>query len=182
MLNRAEQLISLEPAEVGRRITLVEASGEGAPRVLGTQFAGVLSHGVFMYLDDPAPIVDSMCDLALPAGVVSIVAKNAEVIAVRPALAGDWATALAAFSDNHQIKGLGVETRGDRREELSAMLVDRQVDPIAWYGVRLFTDGWTSESAPPEPEDVVFAVEYEASRRDPYRQLSRLFHLLGRRT
>ena len=62
------------------------------------------------------------------------------------------------------------------------MLVDRQVDPIAWYGVRLFTDGWTSESAPPEPEDVVFAVEYEASRRDPDRQLSRLFHLLGRRT
>ncbi len=54
------------------------------------------------------------------------------------------------------------------------------------YGVRLFTDGWVSaydEADQPGPagagQDAVLAVELEASRRDPYRQLSRLFHLVG---
>jgi len=181
MLARAEQLIALEPPEVSRRITLVEASGEDASRVLDSRFSAVLCHGVVMYLDDPTLMLDSLCELARPGGVVSIVAKNVEVMAVLPALAGDWETALAAFSNDHQINGLGVETRGDRREALAAMLVDRQVDPIAWYGVRLFTDGWTPDRVELGADDIVFAVEYEASRRDPYRQLSRLFHLLGRR-
>ena len=113
--------------------------------------------------------------------LVSIVAKNVNVMAMRPALAGDWMTALETFDAGHQINGLGVSTRGDRVEELSRMLQTRHVDPIAWYGVRLFTDGWAPDRSPTDPEDLVLAVELEASRRDPYRQLSRLFHLLGRR-
>ena len=39
----------------------------------------------------------------------------------------------------------------------------------------------TSAQPAPGVEDLVLAVELEASRRDPYRQMSRLFHLLGRR-
>jgi hypothetical protein len=38
-----------------------------------------------------------------------------------------------------------------------------------------------ADRPPTDPEDLVFEVELQASRRDPYRQLSRLFHLLGRR-
>ena len=182
MLSRAQQLIDVEAPEVARRVTLVEGRGEDAPDQLGAHgFGGVLCHGVLMYLDDPAPMIDALATLATPGGIVSIVAKNVEVMAMRPALAGDWAGALASFDLDHQINGLGVETRGDRREDLSGMLVNREIDPIAWYGVRLFTDGWTPDRCATDPEDLVFAVEYESSRRDPYRHLSRLFHLLGRR-
>jgi hypothetical protein len=51
---------------------------------------------------------------------------------------------------------------------------------VAWYGVWLFTD-WLD--LPPETTDAeaVAAVELQASLRDPYRQLSRVFHLVGRR-
>jgi hypothetical protein len=52
---------------------------------------------------------------------------------------------------------------------------------VAWYGVRLFTDGWTPERAATDPEDLVLEAELIASQRDPYRRLSRLFHLMGRR-
>jgi hypothetical protein len=48
--------------------------------------------------------------------------------------------------------------------------------------VRLFTDGWAPGRPATDPEDLVLAVELEATRRDPYRRLSRLFHLVGRRT
>jgi SAM-dependent methyltransferase len=163
-------------------VRLVEASGEAAPDALdGETFGGVLCHGVLMYLDDPTPLVDALCHLTGPGGLLSIVAKNVEVMAMRHAHEGDWAAALAAFDSDRQVNGLGVDTRGDRVETLSAMLVDRGVEPIDWHGVRLFTDGWVSERPATDAEDLVLQVELEASRRDPYRRLSRLFHLLGRR-
>jgi S-adenosylmethionine-dependent methyltransferase len=182
MLERAEQRIAGEDPAVARRLRLVEATGEDAPQALdGEVYGGVLCHGVLMYLDDPEPLISALCLLTRPSGLLSIVAKNVEVMAMRHAHEGDWAAALASFDSDRQINGLGVETRGDRVEALSAMLSDRGVDPTAWYGVRLFTDGWTTDRPATDPEDLVLEVELAASQRDPYRQLSRLFHLLGRR-
>ena len=180
MLERAAERSAA--AGVADRVRLVEATGEGAPAALhGARHAAVLCHGVLMYVEDPAPMLDALTTLAAPAGIVSIVAKNVEVMAVRPALAGEWAAALAAFASDRQVNGLGADTRGDDVESVSRALHDRGVDPVAWYGVRLFTDGWAPERPATDPEDLVLRVELEASRRDPYRRLSRLFHLVGRR-
>lgn len=180
MLERAAERVAA--AGVGRAVALVEAAGEDAPSALGGDlFGAVLCHGVLPYVDDPEPLVGALCALADDGGIVSIVAKNVETMAMRPALAGDWADALAAFDRDRQVNGLGVDTRGDSVEVLSAALRDGGVDPVAWYGVRLFTDGWTPDRPATDPEDLVVRVELEASRRDPYRRLSRLFHLVGRR-
>jgi S-adenosylmethionine-dependent methyltransferase len=103
-------------------------------------------------------------------------------MAVRHALEGDWAAALASFDRGRQVNGLGVDTRGDSVDGLAALLTERSVRPIGWYGVRLFTDGWTPDRPATDDEDLVVRVELEASRRDPYRQLRRLFHLVGRRS
>ncbi len=160
----------------------MEADGEDAPAILGEgRFDGVLCHGVLMYLDDPAPLVDALGALARPAGIVSIVTKNRRTLAAGPAYRGDWTGALAAFDGERQVNGLGIETRGDDVDELSDELRARGVDPVAWYGVRTFTEGWARGRPAADPVDDVLAVELEASRRDPYRQMSRLFHLVGRR-
>ena len=160
----------------------MHASGEDAPQALDSAtFDAVLCHGVLMYLDDPEPLVDALCELTGPVGLVSIVAKNVEVMAMRHAHEGDWAAAIAAFDSDRQVNGLGIDTRGDRIDDLSALLAHRGIDPVAWYGVRLFTDGWTPERVAADPEDLVLQAELMASQRDPYRRLSRLFHLIGRR-
>lgn len=81
---------------------------------------------------------------------------------------------------------LGVPGRADTVEELSELLKVRGVEPMCWYGVWLFVD-WFEFSGvgldPSDSEEVAktAAVELEASRRDPYRQLSRVFHLVGRK-
>jgi S-adenosylmethionine-dependent methyltransferase len=182
MLARAAEALAREPDEVRRRVSLVEAPGEAAPAVLGTgRFAGVLCHGVTMYLDDPEPLVASLASVAMEGGVVSIAAKNAANLAVRPALAGDWKAALVSFDAARQVNGLGLDTRADTVEGLTGLLARYGVEVAAWYGVRLFTDGWTPERPGLGPDDEVLAVELEAIRRDPYRQMSRLFHLVGRR-
>jgi S-adenosylmethionine-dependent methyltransferase len=182
MLERAERRLADEDAAVARRVLLVEARGEDAPSVLdGAVFGGVFCHGVLMYLDDPEPLVDALCALTEPRGLLSIVAKNVEVMAMRHVHEGDWAAALAAFDCERQVNGLGLDTRGDDVEALSAMIAERGVEPLAWYGVRLFTDGWSPDRPATDPEDLVLEAELRASQRDPYRRLSRLFHLLGRR-
>ncbi len=156
MLERAAQRLTTEDDTVAARVRLVRASGEDAPEALdGAAFDAVLCHGVLMYLDDPEPLVDALCDLTAPAGVVSIVAKNAEVMAMRHAHEGDWAGAIAAFDRDRQINGLGVDTRGDRIDHLSTLISNHGVEPTAWYGVRLFTDGWTTDRPDSDPEELV---------------------------
>lgn len=181
MLARAERRISGEPAEVRRRVHLLRARGEDADAATGgARFAAVLCHGVLGYLEQPEPLVRALCRCAAPGGLVSIMTGNARTLAVRPAVERRWADALAAFDATGEVGVLGADTRGDTVEGLSDLLRRNDVEPQEWYGVWLFCD-WLD--LPLEGTDVpaVAAVELEASLRDPYRQLSRVFHLVGRR-
>jgi S-adenosylmethionine-dependent methyltransferase len=181
MLARAEQRLAAEPDDVRRRVRLLEAAGEQAESATGgQQFAAVLCHGVLMYLEQPEALVRALCRCTRPGGIVSVMALNARTLAVRPALERRWSDALAAFDASREVGVLGTETRGDTVEGLSDLLRQNGVDPERWYGVWLFAD-WLD--LPPESTDVaaVAAVEFEASVRDPYRRLSRVFHLVGRR-
>jgi hypothetical protein len=92
----------------------------------------------------------------------------------------------AAFDTRTEIGVLGVQGRADTVEELSELIRGRGVEPLRWYGVWLFVDWLEFGGAELDPSDsgqvaATAAVELEASRRDPYRQLSRVFHLIGRK-
>jgi hypothetical protein len=113
-------------------------------------------------------------------------AGNADAAAVRPALERRWDDALAAFDARTEIGVLGLPTRADTVEELSELLRGRGVAPLHWYGVWLFVDWLELSGAALDPGDeqqvaAAAAVELEAGRRDPYRRLSRIFHLVGRK-
>jgi S-adenosylmethionine-dependent methyltransferase len=118
--------------------------------------------------------------------VVSIMTGNAKAMAVRPGLDRRWDDALAAFDARAEIGVLGVPGRADTVEELSELMLCRGVEPVRWYGVWLFVDWLEFSGAELGPGDskqaaAAAAVELEASRRDPCRQLSRVFHLVGRK-
>jgi len=187
MLDKAQQRLADLPPAARDRVRLVHADGaEAAAAVAGAQYAGVLCHGVLGYLDDPEPMVDQLCRCTAGGGVVSIMTGNAHAMAVRPALERRWSDALAAFDARTEIGVLGVPARADTVEELSALLRARGVAPEQWYGGWLFSDWLDFAGAALDPTDdaevrATAAVELEAARRDPYRQLSRVFHLIGRR-
>jgi S-adenosylmethionine-dependent methyltransferase len=187
MLDKAQQRLQRLPDEAQRRVTLLQAAGEDADAAVhGRRFAAVLCHGVLGYLDEPEPLVNQLCQCAAPGGVVSIMTGNAKASAVRPALERRWDDALASFDARTEIGVLGVQGRADTVEELSELLQSRGVEPVRWYGVWLFVDWLEFGGAELDPSDTeqvaaTAAVELEASRRDPYRQLSRVFHLVGRK-
>jgi S-adenosylmethionine-dependent methyltransferase len=186
MLDRARERLTALPAEAQRRVTLVQGDGLHAfEAVEGRRFDGVLCHGVIGYLDEPEPLVEQLCRCAADGGVVSIMTGNAKTMAVRPALEQRWDEALASFDTTSGIGVLGVQGRADTVEGLSELLQDRGVDPVGWYGVWLFVDWLDFAGVELDPGDAervaaTAAAELEASRRDPYRQLSRVFHLVGR--
>jgi SAM-dependent methyltransferase len=183
MLDRARRALAAEPSAVAERVELIEAPGEQARAAVGdAHFAAVLCHGVIPYVTEPGPFVAVLCALARPGGIVSILAKNAQTMAVGPALNGRWRDALRAFDASEEINALGLRTRADTVDDLTALLSAHGVHREAWYGVRVFAETVPPDRTAGDAElDEIVAVEHEASRRDPYRQLSRLFHLVGRR-
>jgi S-adenosylmethionine-dependent methyltransferase len=187
MLDKARQRLERLSSEARARVTLLEADGEHAHEAVnGRRFAGVLCHGVLGYLEQPEPLVNQLCQCVETGGVVSIMTGNAKAAAVQPALERRWDDALAAFDARSGIGVLGVQARADTVEEVSELLRSGGVEPVRWYGVWLFVDWLEFGGADLDPGDATqlaatAAVELEASKRDPYRQLSRVFHLVGRK-
>lgn len=131
-------------------------------------------------------MVDQLCLCAADGGIVSIMTGNANAGAVRPALERRWDDALASFDARTEIGVFGVQGRADTVDEISDLIRSHGVDPLRWYGVWLFVDWLEFSGAELDASDDAqvkrtAAVELEASRRDPYRQLSRVFHLVGRK-
>ncbi|WP_042380550.1 class I SAM-dependent methyltransferase [Streptacidiphilus melanogenes] len=187
MLDKARERLARLPAEVRERVTLLQADGEHADEAVGGRhFDAVLCHGMLGYMEDPEPLVDQLCRCVADGGIVSIMAGNAHAMAVRPAMERRWEDALASFDARAEIGVLGVPTWPTTVEEISGLLQARGVEPVRWYGVWLFVDWLDFGGAELDPNDrkqveAAAAVELEASRRDPYRAMSRVFHLVGRK-
>ena len=187
MLDKAQERLQRLPGDARRRVTLLQADGESAVEAVdGRRFDAVLCHGVLGYLEQPEPLVDQLCRCAAAGGVVSIMTGNAKTMAVRPAMERRWDDAWAAFDATREVGVLGVPSRADTVEELSELIQSHGVEPLRWYGVWLFVDWLEFSGAELDPGDstqvaAMAAVELEASRRDPYRRLSRVFHLVGRK-
>jgi SAM-dependent methyltransferase len=187
MLDKARGRLGLLPADVRQRVTFLQADGMDAEEAVGDRrFGAVLCHGVLGYLEQPGPLVTQLCHCAAAGGLVSIMTGNAHAAAVRPALEQRWDDALVSFDARTEIGVLGVQGRADTVDELSDLLRGHGVEPLTWYGVWLFVDWLEFSGVVLDPTDTervaaTAAVELEASRRDPYRQMSRVFHLLGRK-
>ncbi len=181
MLAEARRRLDDEEAGVRRRVRLVEGSGERAHEVLGGEaFDAVLCHGVLMYLEDPRPMIHALSALLLPEGIVSVLAKNAAALAMRPALEGRYKDALSSLKADRDSGRLGVVTRGDTVDDLYGTFREAGVEALGWYGVRVFTDH-LGDRMPGDDLPEVLELEWEAGRREPYRSVARLIHLLGRK-
>ena len=170
-----------EGGDVRRRVRLVEGEGERAAEILGrAAFDAVLCHGVLMYLEDSRPMIKALAAIARPGGLISVLAKNVFALAMRPALEGRYGDALAALETDRALGRLGAVTRAETVEVLRALLKEAGVGVVRWYGVRVFTDHLGDR--PPDPNlPGVVKLEWEAGRRDPYRSVARLIHLIGQR-
>ena len=181
MLDEARRRLASEDEDVRRRVRLVEGEGERGHEVLGGEkFDAVLCHGVLMYLEDAWPMIQGLSTLAPSGGIVSVLTKNASALAVRPALEGRYRDALSLLEVDRDLGRLGVITRGDTVEGLSEAFAEAGLAVERWYGVRVFSDH-LGDSVPGEDLPEILELEWEAGKREPYRSVARLIHMVGRR-
>ena len=182
LLARFERDLAAEPAEVRGRVRaerdMIETYAERAGL---SRFPAVLCHGVLMCADDPEPVLRALAALTAPGGVVSLLVRNGDALAMRPGLLGDWAACAAAFGSDRYANRIGVGARADRLAELAGRLAGHGLEVTAWYGVRVFTDGAADSAVPPPDLAALLDCEERAGRTDPYRQVAALLHLIARR-
>ncbi|MFC5200667.1 class I SAM-dependent methyltransferase [Streptomyces kaempferi] len=180
MLSVARRALAAEPEGIQGRVRLIEGDGrDTGVHFLPGSFDVVLCHGVLMYVEEPDPLVAGLARMLAPGGLLSLLVRNADALALRPGLAGDWSSALAAFESDAYVNRLGLAVRADRLATLTSTLAGIGAPLHAWYGVRVFTDGAPDGTAVPEDVESLLAAEERAGRTDPYRQVAALLHLCG---
>jgi S-adenosylmethionine-dependent methyltransferase len=184
LLGQLQEALAAEAAAVQRRVRLIRGSAEQlADRFQPGSFDAVLCHGVLMYLADPAPVLEAIAQVVASGGIVSLLVRNGDALAMRPGLLGDWATAQQAFDATWYANRIGVTARADRLDQLAAVLAGHGLGVRAWYGVRVFTDLAPDQAAAPGGEELaaLLACEERAGRTDPYRRVAALTHLIAGR-
>jgi S-adenosylmethionine-dependent methyltransferase len=183
--------VAIGTAAPGSGTVRVVAGGLGSlPADVGpATYDVVLCQGVLMYLPDPSPALRELAGLVAPGGLLSLVFRNADGIAMRPAVRRDWAEARALLDGMDQRNPMyrneiGVLARADHLEDVEADLASYGLQTEAWYGVRIATDTIDpDEPLPADPAELeqMLDVEERLGRTDPYRRVTTLLHLLSRR-
>ncbi|MFE4688869.1 class I SAM-dependent methyltransferase [Streptomyces sp. NPDC056749] len=182
MLRTARESLAGEPEGIRERVRLIEGDGrDTGVHFLPGSFDVVLCHGVLMYVPEPDPLLAGLARMLAPGGLLSLLVRNADALAMRPGTDGDFGAALAAFETDTYTNRLGLSVRADRLAVLRATLAGIAAPLHTWYGVRVFTDNVSNEAELPGPEELarVFDAEDRAGRTDPYRGVAALLHLCG---
>ncbi|ELS52656.1 class I SAM-dependent methyltransferase [Streptomyces viridochromogenes] len=180
MIAAARAALAGEPEGIRERVRIVQGDGrDTGVHFLPGSFDVVLCHGVLMYVEDPDPLVAGLARMLAPGGLLSLLVRNGDALAMRPGLAADWAGALAAFDTTAYRNRLGLDVRADRLAELTATLAGIGAPLHAWYGVRVFTDTAADGAQIPADLEALLAVEERAGKTDPYRSVAALLHLCG---
>jgi S-adenosylmethionine-dependent methyltransferase len=182
LLDDFRAALAAEPAEVGDRVRLVQGDADAIADLFApSSFDVVLCQGVLMYFPDPDPLLDAIAQIVVPGGTVSLLVRNGDALAMRPALLEDWDGVRKAFDGVSYRNRIGVDARADRLEDLTAALARRRMPVAQWYGVRVFTDAAASDA--PVPDDAtlnaILRSEEQAGRTDPYRHVAALLHLIA---
>lgn len=183
LLEQFRRSLREKPPEVADRVRLLQGIGEDAAQVAGTGFALVLCHGVVMYLSSLEPLFGALVGAADPAaGAVSLLWRNAESLAMRAGLRGEWAEALEAFDNPAFTNRLDVPVRAHPLPEVDGAMGRHDWIRDRWYGVRAFTDHWNDENVPDGPAEWerLMRAEERAGRTDPYREVAPLRHAIYR--
>ncbi|WP_371525796.1 methyltransferase domain-containing protein [Streptomyces sp. NBC_01283] len=179
MLARARTAWLPHAPDAPGSITFHRGLGEQAPQLVGSGWDAVLCHGVLMYLEDPAPLLHVLAQCLRPGGIISVLAYQADALAIRRGLTRDWSGALEALRSPVEHNSIGTISRGVDRTMVLRLFADHDLDLLQWYGVRVFTDHLEDECVG-EDFDQVLEAEWEAGRMDPYRRVARHFHLISR--
>jgi SAM-dependent methyltransferase len=182
MMSAARAELAGEPEGIRERVRLIQGEGmDTGVHFKPGAFDVVLCHGMVMYVTEPDALLAGLARMLAPGGLLSLLVRNGDALALRPGRAGDWAATLTAFDRASYTNRRGVSVRADRLADVTRTLEGIAAPLHAWYGVRVFTDAAEDDTQPPTGSELdrLLAAEERAGRTDPYRAVAALLHLCG---
>jgi SAM-dependent methyltransferase len=179
---------------VRARVTLVDGDLAGlAEATHSAVFDVVLCHGVLMYLPESRSAIGTLAQRLAPGGVLSLLARNGDALAWRPASRHDWAGASEMLTETDAARAegrdafyrneIGVDARADTLGSLVSSCADAGLEVEAWCGVRVASDNVPVDEPVPSDDELasLLDVEERLGATDPYRALATLLHVIARR-
>ena len=176
MRKRAEDVVGTDAS----RLHFQAGNAASVPdRDDAATFDAVVCHAVAPYVEELDRLVVDIAAAVRPEGVLSVVVKNRDALAMRPALEGRWSDVPDAVDADGDAGGLGVRNKAHTLRQVCDALNLADCDIVEWYGIRVVSDVLPYEASIDVGE--VLAAERALTGRDPYRALGRLLHVVGRR-
>lgn len=165
----AHKALAEEPEGIRGRVRIIEGqAGDTGVHFLPGSFDVVLCHGMLMDVEEPDALLAGVARVLAHGGLLSLVVRNGDAVAMRAGLCGDWDAAL-----------MGLSTAACGLKRLTSTLAGIGAPLHTWYGVRVFTDAVSREAEVPANLPTLLEVEDRAGRTDPYRGVASLLHLCG---
>ena len=178
--------LAMESSDVQGRMRLVEGDGAEAGRHFPPgSFDLAICHDVLESQPEPDGMLAALARMMTQGGLVSVTSRNAESLAMRPGAAGQWSATLKALTATTYPNPAGGMLRADTVEGLSVVLADLGAPVLAWYGVGVFSGLQPENAEVPRGQKAwqnLVACEDDAARRDPYRALAPIVHLVAEKT
>jgi len=152
-----------------------------------------------MYLPESGSAIRTLAQRLAPGGVLSVLARNGDALAWRPASRHDWPATIrmldevdevdevdearAEGRDGRYLNEIGVDARADTLESLTSSCAVAGLEVEAWGGVRVASDNVAVDERAPEGDELaaLLDVEERLGAADPYRALGTLLHVIARR-
>jgi SAM-dependent methyltransferase len=163
-------------------VELVQGKIEDLGQLCGHRtFDLVCCHGVMMYLDDWTNAIAELAGRLTAGGRLSVTFRNAQSLAMRPGVRGEWGAALSAFDSVTYVNELGLPARAHRTPEIEAALYGAGLRLVTWFGVRVFTDGAGVDAPLPDPDTLALLLEAEerAGATEPYKWMASQLHVVA---
>jgi SAM-dependent methyltransferase len=182
VLDQSEEWLGVAERRAGEaavNLRLVRGDVEDAPGLVAGPFDAILCHTVLIYAEDPVRSLQALREVAAPGALLSSLEKNRPGLPLRPARAWDFDEALRVLTDPVAAGRLGIPNRALTLGELRAALLRAGWVATDAAGIRVFSDG-VLEALPEERHQVLLELDRRAGRRDPWRRVARLLHVLAR--
>jgi S-adenosylmethionine-dependent methyltransferase len=165
-------------ADAGVGVETVAGSIEDLAALAPEPYDAICCHAVLMYLEDPVPALRALRSQAHAGAPLSLLEKNRAGLALRPGLRGDYPEATRVLESALATGNLGIRNRARSVDEWRDLLAETGWRVDSWVGIRLFSDAAPDE-LPADRFEELLTLEREAGRRDPYRAVARLIHILA---
>lgn len=138
MLKKAGKAVN--KAGFNHLVTLEQGSPEEVLSGIDNEYDLVLSHGVFMYLDDPQAHLNLLGRVVKPGGMVSVLTKGKAGSLLRLMHNREVSAAVELQETGHLINNLGENVLAVNEEAFNLMLKTARLSLYRSFGVRIATE------------------------------------------